>query len=179
MTRKGSLASSRSAATRPEQVDPQALFSHHHALQLRWRHTAASAAWAGVSDVGVFGYCHRSLGQIDDFPGVVGRAAGQLDAAVGTLLHHMLHPLGGGHADAGEAVRQTLAWFPGLGWLAVSLGLQTEHPARAFGFGLPLQLGNPFLQTRDDGLLAYDDGDEHIPVNGGQVNFRIHTRYMT
>ncbi len=66
-----------------------------------------------------------------------------------------------------------------LGWLPVGLGLQTGHPTGTAGFGLTLQLGNPFLQARDDGLLAYADGDEHIPVNGGQVNFRIHTRYMT
>ena len=148
-----------------DQVDPQTLFAQHHALQLRWRHTAAPAAWAGASDVGVFGDCHRHLGQIDDFPGddlpgVVGPAAGQLGSAVGTPLHHMLHPMGGGHAGAGEAMRPTLAWFPGLGWLAINLGLQTGHPTRAFGFGLPFQLGNPLLQLIDHRLLP----DEEVPL---------------
>ena len=120
-----------------DRVDPQTLFAQRHPLQLRWRHTAASATGAGAGDESVFGDCHRHLGQIDDCPSAVEPAAGQPRSAVGTPLHHMLHPLGGGHAGAGKAMRPTLAWLPGLGRFAINLGLQSGHPTRAFGFGRP------------------------------------------
>ena len=45
-----------------DQVDPQALLAQRHSLQLRRRHTAASAAGAGASDVGVFGDFHWNPG---------------------------------------------------------------------------------------------------------------------
>ena len=91
----------------------------------------------------------------------------------------MLHPLGGRHAGPGKAVRPTLAWFLGLGRFPLGFGLQPGHPARALGFGRPFQLGNPFLQPLDDGLLPYDDGNQDVPVGSLEVNFLIHTHYMT
>ena len=91
----------------------------------------------------------------------------------------MLHPLGGRHARTGKTVATRLAWLLGLIRLRHGFGLQTGHPARALGFGSPFQLGDPFLQALDDGLLADDDANQHIPVGGGQVISRIHTRYMT
>ena len=47
MVRNGSLASSRRTAIRLMTVDPQALLAHHHAVQLRFGNTAASAAGTG------------------------------------------------------------------------------------------------------------------------------------
>ena len=105
----------------------------------------------------MLGHCHRSLGQIDDLPSAVGPASGQPRSAVGTLFHHVLYPpttpVGGRHADPGKAVRPTLARLLGLGWLPVSLRLQSGHLAVPAGFRPPLQLGNPLLQALDDRLL--------------------------
>ena len=90
----------------------------------------------------------------------------------------MLHPLGGRHAGASEAVGTTLTRFLGLVCLAVSLGLQTGHPGRTFGFDPPFQLGNPFLQPIYDPLLPDDQipllddqGDQSILVGSLEVNF--------
>ena len=101
-------------------------------------------------------------------------------------LGPLIHPLGGRHAGASEAVGTTLARFPGLVWLAVSLGLQTGHPGRTVGFGPPLQLGNPLFQALDDRLLPDDQvpllddqGDQGVPVGSPELDSRFHTRYMT
>ena len=113
--------------------------------------TAVTRAGAGA--VSVFGHCHRSLGQSDDFPSAVGPASGPPRSAVGTLFHHVLHPLGGHRADPGKAVGSSLARLPGLGWLPVSLRLQSGHLTVPAGFRRPLQLGDPLLQALDDRLL--------------------------
>ncbi len=162
-----------------DQVDPQTLLAHHHVVQLRWGQTAASASWTIPGDIDVLGNLRRNLGQLDDLPSALGPAAGQRGSAIGAALHHMLHPSRGRHATAGKAVGPTLAWSLALGRYPAGLGFQTGHPPGTAGFGRPFQLGNPFLQALDDGLLSGYDGDEHIAVSGGQVNFRIHTRYMT
>ena len=54
------------------------------------------------------------------------------------------------------------------------------------GFRLALQFGNPPLQPlnhpllfQNGGLQLGDDGDENIATGGGQVNFGIHSLYMT
>ena len=75
----------------------------------------------------------------------------------------MLNSLGRRHPGAGKALATRLAWLLGLPWFPVSFGLQTGHPTRAFGFGLPFQLGNPFFQPFDDGLLPDDDPNQHVP----------------
>ena len=163
MVRKGSLASSRRAAIRlirqADQVDPQTLLAHHHAvqlrhvLQLRGGRTTALALWAGAGDISVLGYLHRNPGQVNHFPSALGPATGQLGSAVGTLFHHVFHPLGGRPAGASKAVGPRLAWFLGLGRLLLGFGLQTGHPAGAAQFVPPFQLGDPFLQALDDALL--------------------------
>ena len=120
-----------------EQVDPQALLDQHHSVQRRRWQAAALALGAGASDVSVFGYLHQRRGQLD-LPSTLGPTLGQPDPTVGTLLHHMLHPLGGRHADAGEAVATGLPWLLGLVRLLVALGLQTGHPAQPTDWrGLP------------------------------------------
>ena len=162
-----------------DQVDPQTLLAHHHAVQLRRWHTAASAKGAGAGHIDMLGYLHRNLGQVNHFPSALGPAAGQLGAAVGTLLYHMLHPLGGRHAGAGKAMGPRLAWFLGLGRPLLGFGLQTGHPTGAARFVPPFQLGNPFLQALDDGLLPHNDGNQQIPVGSAEVDFPIHSRYMT
>ncbi len=72
-----------------------------------------------------------------------------------------------------------LAWTFGLGWLPVGFGLQTRHPPGTAGFGLPFQLGNPFLQPFDDGLLPDDDANEDIAMGSLEIGFGIHPSYMT
>ena len=79
----------------------------------------------------------------------------------------------------GKTVGTALAWPFGLGRFPLGFGLQTGHPTRAAGLGRPLQLANPFLQPLDDRLLPDDDGNQDIPVGSLEVNFRIHTHYMT
>ena len=167
-------------------IDPQTLPPQRHAVQLRRWHTAASAAWAGAGDVSVLGNLHRNLGQVNDFPSALGPAAGQLSSAVGALFQRVLHPLGRRHAGAGKAVGTALAWPFGLGRFPVGFGLQTGHPTRAAWLGRPLELANPFLQPLDDRLLPDDDGllpdnagNQGIAVGSLEVNFRIHTHYMT
>ncbi len=175
MVRKGSLASSRRAAIRLIRLTPKTLLAHHHVLQLRGGRTTALALWAGAGDISVLGYLPRNPGQVNHFPSALGPATGQLGSAVGTLFH----PLGGRHAGASKAVGPRLAWFLGLGRLLLGFGLQTGHPAGAAQFVPPFQLGDPFLQAPDDGLLPLNDGNQHIPVRSAEVDFRIHPRYMT
>ena len=169
-----------------DQVDTHALLAHHHAVHLCRGNAAASAPRTIPGDVDVLGNFRRNLGQVDDLPRALGPATGQQRSAVGTVVHHMLHPTGGCHATAGKAVGPGLAWRFGLGRFLAGFGFDTGHPPGATGFGPPFQLSNPLLQALDDGLLSgydgllpYDDGDEHIAVSSGQVDFRIHTRYMT
>ena len=40
-------------------------------------------------------------------------------------------------------------------------------------------MGNPLFQTLNDGLLTDDDVEQRVPVGGRQVNFPVHTVYMT
>lgn len=166
-----------------DQVDPQALLSRHHALQLRRRHMTALAEGADPGDIDVFGYLHRNPGQVDHLPRALDPAAGQPAPAVRTLLQHMLHPMGGFHTGPGETVAAGLAWFLarfiGLLRVPVRFGFQTRHPARDFGCRLPFQLGNPFLQGLDDCLLPDDDANQDIPIRGGQVNFSFRSLNMT
>ena len=66
-----------------------------------------------------------------------------------------------------------------MGWLPVCFGFQTGHPAGAFGFGLPFQLGNAFLQPLNAGLLSDDDANQNIPVGSPEIDFGIQPSYMT
>ncbi len=73
-----------------------------------------------------------------------------------------------------------------MDWLPVCFGFQTGHPAGAFGFGLPFQLGNAFLQPLNaflqplnDGLLSDDDANQNIPVGSPEIDFGIQPSYMT
>ena len=162
-----------------DDVDPQALLAHHHAVQLRFGNTAASAAGTGAGQVNVLGYLRRNLRQVDHLPSALGPTPRQLGPAVGTLLHHMLHSVGMRHTGSGKAVRSGFARFLGLGWLPVCFGFQTGHPAGALGFGLPFQLGNAFLQPLNAGLLSDDDANQNIPVGSPEIDFGIHPSYMT
>ena len=160
-------------------VDAKMLPTQRHAVLLRWGQTAPSAPGTGAGDVDVPGYLHRNLGQVDDLPSALGPTPRQLGSTVGTLLYHMLHPLGGRHANLGKAVATRLAWTFGLGWLPVGFGLQTRHPPGTVGFGLPFQLGNPLLQPFDDDLLPDDDANEDIAMVSPEIGFGIHASYMT
>ena len=98
-----------------EQVGAQALAPQCCAVQLRGGHSAPSAGRASPSKVDVLGDLHRNHRQLDDFPSALDPAAGPVGAAIGTVLHHVLHPVGGCDARAGEAVASLLAG-PRLRW---------------------------------------------------------------
>ncbi len=95
-------------------------------------------------------------------------------------------PAGWGSWGPGETVRPTLARLLGLGWLPVSLRLQSGHLAVPAGFRPRLQLGNPLLQALDDRLLPDEQvpllgiiAQQRVSVKSGEVNFRGHSKYMT
>ena len=169
-----------------DQVDAQALAPQCHAVQLCWGYAAASTRWAGPGDADLLGDLHRNHRQLDDFPSALGPAASPVRPAIGTALHHVLHPMGRCHAPAGEAVASLLSGLL-LRWrLAARTGLEAGHSGRAARFRLAFQFGNPplqpynhHLQLGNDRLLLHDDGDENIATGGGQVNFGIHSLYMT
>ena len=124
--------------------------------------------------------------QLDDFPGALDPAASQVGAAIGTALHHVLHPVGGCHARATPAVA-SLRSGPLLRWgLATRFRLEAGHSGRAVRFRLALQFSNPPLQPlnhpllfQNGGLQLGDDGDQEIAVGGDQVTLSIHSLYMT
>ena len=186
MLRIGSRPSSRSVAMRLIRLTPR-----------RWRPSATPSScavgtrrrrtrWAGPGDADMLGDLHRNHRQLDDFPGALDPAASQVRPAIGTVLHHVLHPMGRCHAPAGEAVASLLAGLL-LRWrLAARTGLEAGHSGRAARFRLAFQFGNPPLQPlnhpllfQNGGLQLGDDGDENIATGGGQVNFGIHSLYMT
>ena len=134
----------------------------------------------------MLGDLHRNHRQLDDFPGALDPAASQVRPAIGTVLHHVLHPMGRCHAPAGEAVASLLAGLL-LRWgLPARFRLEAGHSERAARFRLAFQFGNPPLQPlnhpllfQNGGLQLGDDGNQHIAVDGGEVNFSIHALYMT
>ena len=134
----------------------------------------------------MLGDLHRNHRQLDDFPGALDPAASQVRPAIGTALHHVLHPMGRCHAPAGKAVASLLSGLL-LRWrLAARTGLEAGHSGRAARFRLAFQFGNPPLQPlnhpllfQNGGLQLGDDGDENIATGGGQVNFGIHSLDMT
>ena len=100
-------------------------------------------------------------------------------AAIGTVLHHVLHPMGRCHTRAGEAVASLLAG-PLLRWgLPGRFRLEAGHSERVARFRLAFQFGNPPLQPLNHRLQLGDDGNQHSAVDGGEVNFSIHALYMT
>ena len=130
----------------------------------------------------MLGDLHRNHRQLDDFPSALDPAAGPVGAAIGTVLHHVLHPVGGCQARVGEAVASLLAGLL-LRWrLAAQTGLEAGHSERAVRFRLALQFGNPPLQPLNHPLLLQNgglqlgaDGDEEIAVGGGQVTLSDHS----
>ena len=94
----------------------------------------------------MLGDLHRNHRQLDDFPGALDPAASQVRPAIGTVLHHVLHPMGRCHTRAGEAVASLLAGLL-LRWgLPGRFRLEAGHSERAVRFRLAFQFGNPPLQ---------------------------------
>ena len=126
----------------------------------------------------MLGNLHRNLRQVNDLPSALSPTPRQLAATVGTLLYHVLHPLGGRQWVRAKpwrrGLRGPLGWAAFRSALGFRPGIRREPP-----FGLPFQLGNPLFQPFDDGLLPDDDPGQDIPVGDGEVNFRIHLSYMT
>ncbi len=162
-----------------EEVHPQPLLAQHHAVQLCWGQTAASAGWAGAGDIDVLANFRWSWEQVDELPSAVYPATGQPGSTVGTVGHGVLYPLSGCDAGAGKAVRPRFAGCLGLGRFTVGFGFEARHPAGAWGFGLTLQLGDPFLQAFNNRLLLGDDRNEQVAAGAVQVNSDIHAYYMT
>ena len=142
-----------------EQVDAEALLAQDHAVQFRRKCAAPSARRASPSNVDVLGDLHRNHRQLDDFPGALHPAVGQVGAAIGAVLHpHVLHPMGRCHTRAGEAVASLLAGLLLRRRLAARIGLQAGHPGRAARFRLAFQFGNPPLQPLNHPLLFQNGG---------------------
>ena len=126
----------------------------------------------------MLGDLHRNHRQLDDFPSALKPAAGQVGAAIGTVLNHVLHPVGGYHARAGEAVASLLLGLL-LRWgLPARFRLEGGYTERAARFYLALQFGNLLLQLLNHRLKLGDDDNENNAVDGGQVNFSTHALYM-
>ena len=164
-----------------EHVDAQALLAQDHAVQLGWGQTATPTPGVDPGHIDVLGDLRRNHRQLDDLPSALDPAAGQVGAAIGTVLHHVLHPVGGCHARAGEAVASLLAGLLLRRWLAARTGLEAGHSGWATRFGLAFQFGNPPLQPlnhpllfQNGGLQLGDDGDKDSAVGGGEINFSIH-----
>ena len=111
-----------------EQVDPQPLLAQRRTVRLRRGNAAPSAKGTAAGYVDVPGNLYRNLGPVNDLPRAMGPTPRQLAATAGTLLYHVLHPLGGRHAGPGKAVAARLAWPLGLGRFPVGFELQTRHP---------------------------------------------------
>ena len=106
-----------------------------------------------------------------------------------TVLHHVLQPDGSVSCAGGQSRGVAAFWADCCagGWRP-ELGLRHGHSGWATRFGLAFQFGNPPLQGRSitrccvqngEPARCGDDGDEDIAVGGGQVNFGIHSLYMT
>ena len=111
----------------------------------------------------MLGDLYRSHRQLDDFPSALSPAPSQVSPAIGTVLHHVLHPLGGRQAPAGKAVASLLAGPLLAEQLlhrrrAARFRLQAGHPGRAARFRLAFQFGNPPLQPLNHPLLFQNGG---------------------
>ena len=137
-----------------EQVDAQSLFPQRHPAQVHLGHPAFLTHWASPGDEDMFGDLDRNHWQVDDLPGPLGPSAGQAGAALEAGVQDVLHPVGGGHAQNGNA-------SPGFctksSLLAAGLGLDAGYPFGAARFGHSLQRLYPPLQLGDDGLLLLND----------------------
>ena len=125
-----------------EHVDAQALAPQCHAVQLCWGHSAPPTRWAGPGDEDMLGDLRRNHRQLDDFPSALDPAASQVRPAIGTVLHHVLHPMGRCHVPAGKAVASLLSWAAA----ALAAGGPNWTCGRAFGAGRPVSPGLPVRQ---------------------------------
>ena len=148
----GRRPSSRSVPIRLSRLTPRRCWprttpsSSAGGVQRRRHAGQVRAGRASPSNVDVLGDLHRHHRQLDDFPSALSPTAGPVGAAIGTVLHHVLHPVGRCHARAGEAVASLLAG-PGLRWgLPGRFRLEAGHSGRAVRFRLAFQFGNPPLQ---------------------------------
>ena len=164
-----------------EQVDAETLLAQDHAVQYRRRCAAPSAGRASPSKVDVLGDT-GTTGSSMTSRVRQGPTAGPVGAAIGTVLHHVLHPMGRCQRGRAKPWRRCFLGCCCAGGWRPELGL-TERATR---FGLAFQFGNPPLQPlnhpllfQNGGLQLGDDGDEDIAGGGGQVNFGIHSLYMT
>ena len=146
MVRKGIRPSSRSVATRLSTLTPRRCRPKTTPSSPAGGRAAAPARRASPSNVDVLGDLYRSHRQLDDFPSALSPAPSQVSPAIGTVLHHVLHPLGGRHTPAGKAVASLLVGQLLHRRLAARFRLQAGHPGLAARFHLAFQFGNPPLQ---------------------------------
>ena len=139
----GNLASSRSVAIRLSRLTPRRC----------WPSTTPSSTAGGVQRRRQAGQflamktcsvtCTGTTGKLDDFPGALDPAASQVRPAIGTALHHVLHPMGRCHAPAGEAVAVAACGAAA----ALAAGGPNWTLGRAFGVGHPIWPGLPVRQS--------------------------------
>ena len=182
----GSRPSSRSVAMRLSRLTPRRCWPRTTPSSWVGGRQRTPTPGADPGHIDVLGDLHRNHRQLDDFPSALDPAAGPVGAAIGTVLHHvlrphLLHPLGGCDARAGEAVASLLSGLL-LRWgLPARFRLEVGHPGRAARFRLAFQFGNPPLQPlnhpllfQNGGLQLGDDGNKDSAVGGGEINFSIH-----
>ena len=152
-----------------EHVDAQALAPQCHAVQLCWGYAAASTRWAGPGDADMLGDLHRNHRQLDDFPGALDPAASQVRPAIGTSLHHVLHPMGRCHTPAGVAVvaRPFLGQTVGLADGGVQV--DGQRPVAGSGSSRP----GPGQQLPADPIQLADMAPPETAQEGPQGGWRL------
>ena len=134
-----------------DHIHPQPLLAQRRTVRLRRGNAAPSAKGTAAGQVDVPGNLHRNLGQVNDLPGALGPTPRQLAATAGTLFHHVLHPLGGGHAGPGKAVAARLSLrgaFDGAGFpsaLGFRPGIRRAPPGLACPCNWAIRFSSPSM----------------------------------
>ena len=169
-----------------EQVDAQTLFPQDYPGQVRMGRPALLTDGVSPYDEDVLSDCCRNHRDINDLPGSLHPAPSQAGTALWAGCQGVLHPVGGSHALAGEAVGLGLPGAVLARWLLACGRLDTRHSARTTGLGLSFQNFDPPLQLGDDGLLLLDyrlllshDPWRNFSGSAVQVQIGIHATCLT
>ena len=141
-----------------DQVDPQALPAHGHAVEVRLGKPPPLAHRADPGNEDLLGDLEWDYRNIDDFPGPLHPSPGQAGAALRTRLQNMLHPVGRRHPLASKPVGSGLSWPFILRPTLAGFRLNAGHSRRSSGLCLPFQRFNAALQLDNHRLLFSDCG---------------------
>ena len=122
------------------------------------RGPAPSTHWAGPGDEDMLGDLHRNHRQLDDFPGALDPAASQVRPAIGTVLHHVLHPMGRCHP---KPWRRCLRGCCCAGGFRPDFALRPGIRRLAFQFGNPSNRSITRCCSRTAAFQLGDDGNQH------------------